>query len=56
MIESASRFTLFAMYQFVVVVGLLLLPVALFARRFGVVLPIGDLIEATEAAYEQTAE
>lgn len=56
MIGSASRFALFAMYQFVVVLGLLMLPVALFTRRFGVTLPIGDLIEATEAAYERVEE
>ncbi|WP_164974785.1 hypothetical protein [Halegenticoccus tardaugens] len=52
MIESLRRFTLFALYQTTVVVGILLLPVAVLARRAGVSLPVGRLIETLEAAYD----
>lgn len=56
MIGTVSRFAMFAAYQLVVIVGLLLLPIALVTRRFGVTLPIRTLIETTEAAYERTTE
>jgi len=55
MIESASRLTVFALYQLTIVLGILLLPVALVARRLGVNLPIGELIDRLDAAYDQTA-
>ncbi len=55
MIESATRLTVFALYQLTVVFGILLLPVALAARRLGVNLPIGDLIDQLDSAYDQTA-
>jgi len=55
MIESATRLTVFALYQFTVVVGILLLPVALATRRLGINLPIGDLIEQLDSAYDRTA-
>jgi hypothetical protein len=55
MIEMASRLTVFALYQITVLFGILLVPVALAARRLGIQLPIGDLIERLDAAYDQTA-
>ncbi len=55
MIETVSRFTVFALYQLTVVFGILLLPVALAARRLGINLPIGELIDQLDAAYDQTA-
>jgi hypothetical protein len=55
MIESVTRLTVFALYQFTVLLGILLLPVALAARRLGIQLPIGDLIERLDSAYDRTA-
>lgn len=55
MIESVTRLTVFALYQFTVMLGILLLPVALAARRLGVNLPIGELIERLDSAYDRTA-
>ncbi|ATW87713.1 hypothetical protein halTADL_0917 [Halohasta litchfieldiae] len=55
MIESVTRFTVFALYQLTVMFGILLLPVAFAARRLGIQLPIGDLIERLDSAYAQTA-
>lgn len=53
MIETASRITVFALYQLTVMFGILLVPVALVARRLGIQLPIGDLIERLDSAYDQ---
>lgn len=55
MIESVTRLTVFALYQLTVMFGILLLPVALVARRLGIQLPIGDLIERLDSAYDRTA-
>jgi len=54
MIESVTRLTVFALYQLTVVVGILLLPVALVARRLGINLPVGDLIDRLDSAYDRT--
>jgi len=55
MIESASRFTVFALYQLTVLFGILMLPVALVTRRLGINLPMGELIDRLDSAYDQTA-
>jgi len=55
MIESVTRLTVFALYQFTVLLGILLLPVALAARRLGIQLPFGELIERLDSAYARTA-
>jgi len=55
MIESATRLTVFALYQLTVLFGILLLPVALVTRRLGINLPIGELIERLDSAYDRTA-
>lgn len=54
MIESATRLTVFALYQLTVLFGILLLPVALLARRVGINLPIGEVIERLDSAYDRT--
>jgi len=45
MFQTASRFTTFALYQLTVLLGIVLLPVALAARRVGVKLPVASVIE-----------
>lgn len=54
MIESATRLTLFTLYQLTVALGIVMLPIAVLARRVGVTLPVKRAIDATERAYEQT--
>jgi hypothetical protein len=55
MIERALAATLFTLYQLAIALGIAMLPVALLTSRFGVTLPIHQLVDATERAYEQTA-
>ncbi|MFB6255889.1 MAG: hypothetical protein ABEH58_04040 [Haloplanus sp.] len=43
----------FAAYQIALVVGIVLMPLALFARRLGVTVPLGDLVAATARAYDR---
>ena len=45
MFETASRVTTFALYQLTVLFGIILLPVALAARRVGLTLPVATMIE-----------
>ena len=52
MIDLLQRATLLALYQASIAVGIVLLPVALLARRGGVTLPIGRLVERLGRAYE----
>lgn len=44
--------TVFALYQMSVVLGIVLLPVALMARRAGVELPIHRVVDRLGSAYE----
>jgi len=55
MIDLLQRATLFALYQASIVFGILLLPVALLARRGGVTLPIGRVVERLGRAYRDAA-
>ena len=55
MIETTYRAGLLAAYQFAVFVGILLMPIALLARRVGVTLPVGRLVEQLDAAYTEVA-
>jgi hypothetical protein len=55
MIDTAHRALLLALYQLSILLGILLLPVALAARRAGVVLPMDRVIERLGAAYENAA-
>lgn len=52
MIEATHRIGVFALYQFAVVLGILLFPVALLAQRFGVRFPLGRLVERLGTAYD----
>ena len=52
MITTLRRASLFALYQLTVLTGIALLPLALAARRFGVSVPIGRVVDAVGAAYE----
>lgn len=52
MMGLLQRATLFALYQTSILLGILLLPVALLARRGGVTIPIGRLVDRLGRAYE----
>ena len=52
MMDSLYRGTLFALYQTLVVAGIVLMPVALLARRAGISLPLADALENVRDAYE----
>ena len=54
MIDPIERAALFALYQLSVLLGIVLLPVALIARRAGVMLPIHRVIDRLGEAYEQS--
>lgn len=56
MIDPLQRATLFALYQFSIALGIVLLPVAVLARRQGVTLPIHRIVERLGAAYEDTRQ
>ncbi len=52
MITSLYRGGLFVLYQMLVVVGIVMMPVALLARRAGVNLPLARVLETVGDAYE----
>ena len=52
MAPTVYRATVFALYQFSLLLGIVLLPVALVTRRVGVTLPIHRVIDRLGAAYE----
>jgi hypothetical protein len=56
MIETTYRAGLLVTYQFAVFVGILLMPVALLARRVGVTLPLGRLVRTLDDAYTEVTE
>ena len=56
MASQVYRASVFALYQFSIVLGIALLPVAILARQVGVRLPLGELVDRLGAAYEATAE
>lgn len=51
MIATIERTATFALYQLSLLLGLLLLPVALLARRGGLTIPIGQLVERTRRVH-----
>lgn len=55
MAGTIYRATLLACYQFVLLAGVVLMPIALAARQVGVRLPLGQLVERLGQAYEQAA-
>ena len=52
MIRTAYRWTLFALYQLVVAVGIVLMPVAVATRKLGVTVPLHRLVETLADAYQ----
>jgi hypothetical protein len=53
MINSLHRHSLFVLYQLTVALGIVLMPIALVARRAGVRLPFGRIVDTLGEAYEQ---
>ena len=47
---------LFVLYQMLVVVGIVMMPVALLARRAGVNFPLARILKTVGDAYESAAE
>jgi hypothetical protein len=58
MFERSTQLALFALYQTTVLLGILLLPMALLARRVGLPLPlsVGGAVAAVGEVYEKHAE
>lgn len=52
--SHVARFTTALAYQTSLALGIALLPLALAARRFGVTLPMGRLVDRAERAYAST--
>ncbi|WP_251330465.1 hypothetical protein [Haloplanus pelagicus] len=52
MLDTLYRAGVFAVYQAILVAGLLLMPLALLAGRLGVSVPLGDLVAVAGRAYE----
>ncbi|MFB6096392.1 MAG: hypothetical protein ABEJ74_03275 [Haloferacaceae archaeon] len=55
MINTPYRVSTYVLYQLTLLVGIVMMPVALLARRLGLRLPIRNLIEATGRAYENAS-
>jgi hypothetical protein len=56
MAPSPYRAAVFALYQFSIVLGIALLPVALAAKRAGIRLPIGRLIDRLGSTHRRLAD
>lgn len=54
MIRRVHRATLLAMYQFTLLVGILLMPLALATQRFGLRLPLDRAVLGVKQRYERT--
>ena len=55
MIPPVERAALFALYQFSIALGILLMPAALILGRAGVTLPIHRIVERLDEAYANAA-
>ncbi|WP_435066859.1 hypothetical protein [Haloplanus sp. C73] len=55
MLEPLYRAGALAAYQIALVLGILLMPLALFARQLGVTLPVGNLVAATGDVYDRVS-
>ncbi|MFB6102750.1 MAG: hypothetical protein ABEJ73_09305 [Haloplanus sp.] len=53
MFEPLYRAGAFAVYQATLVLGIVLMPLVLAARRLGVRLPVGDFVAAAVRAYDR---
>ncbi|MFB6079962.1 MAG: hypothetical protein ABEJ81_03000 [Haloferacaceae archaeon] len=56
MYGAVRRAGLLALYQLTVTAGILLMPVALLARRAGISLPMGRVVESLGTAYDRACE
>ena len=56
MAPKPYRALVFALYQFSIVLGIALLPVALVANRAGIPFPVGQLVDRLGAVYQRTIE
>ncbi len=56
MFAPLRRATLFALYQLSILAGILLLPVAIMARRVGVPFPMHRVMEVLANAYDESIE
>jgi hypothetical protein len=54
--ERTYRATLLVLYQFTLLVGILLMPLALVTSRLGVRLPIDRAVLGLKAAYERAGD
>jgi hypothetical protein len=50
------RASAFVFYQITVLIGIVALPFALLAQRFGLTLPIGHAVDTAAQTYEQTTD
>lgn len=53
MIDPVERATLFALYHLSIALGIVLMPLALLARRAGVTLPVHRVIDRVGRAYAE---
>jgi len=53
MMKDLHRSAAFILYQTTLLFGILAMPLALFARRLGLTLPVRPLIESAEQTYER---
>ena len=52
MIQRTYHATVFALYQLSIATGILLLPLALFVRQFGISIPAHRVVNSLKTAYE----
>lgn len=52
--STLNRATVFALYQLTLFAGILLMPIALVARKAGVTLPMHRAVSRINDAYEET--
>ncbi|ERG94856.1 hypothetical protein [Haloquadratum walsbyi] len=56
MMTDMRRASAFVFYQITVLIGIVALPFALLAQRFGLTLPIGHAVDTAAQTYEQTTD
>lgn len=54
--STVRRATAFTLHQATLLLGIVTLPLALLARRVGLVLPVGRLVEWANRAYDSHSE
>jgi hypothetical protein len=53
--QRLYRATLFALYQFTLLVGIVLMPLALVVKRIGIRLPVDRAVLGLKSAYERAS-